>query len=113
MAGLEIGHLLLDRARLVGLALLELGVDLLGLGGDDLAEARGGVLAALVAGGDDDLAGRGERDRLLGDAGLELGELGLDRLGRGGDLLGLRGALRLEARPWSGRARRRARPSGG
>ena len=31
-----------------------------------LRSARGGVLAALVAGGDDDLAGRGEDDRLLG-----------------------------------------------
>ena len=65
-AGSQVGDLLLDRAGLVGLALLELGVDLLAVSADDLAQARGGLLAALVAGGDDDLAGRGERDRLLG-----------------------------------------------
>ena len=65
-AGLEVGDLLLDRALLVLLALLELGVDPLGLGRDDLAEGRRGLLAALAAGGDDDLAGRGEDDRVLG-----------------------------------------------
>ena len=77
-----------------------------------LRRARGGLLAALVAGGDDDLAGRGEDDRVLGLAGLQLGEPGLDRLGGGDDLLGPDGALALEvglrrgqlgvaARPWS------------
>ena len=61
-----------------------------------LRSARGGLLAALGAGGDDDLARRGEDDRVLGDAGLQLGEAGLDRLGRGDDLLGPDGALGLE-----------------
>ena len=65
---------------------------------DDLAQARRGLLAALVAGGDDDLARRGEGDRLLGGAGLELGEQGLGRLRGGGDLLGPGGALGLEVR---------------
>ena len=96
MAGPQVGDLLLDRAGLVGLALLELGVDLLGVVADDLAQPRGGLLAALVAGGDDDLARRGEGDGLLGDAGLELGQRGLGLLGGRGDLLGPRGALRLE-----------------
>ena len=49
------------RALLVGLALLELGVDRLGLGRRVLRRARRGVLGG-VAGGDDDLAGRGEDD---------------------------------------------------
>ena len=95
-AGLEIGDLLLDRPLLVLLALLELGVDPLRLGGDDLAEGRGGLLAALVAGGDNDLAGRGEHDRVLGDAGLQLGQPGLDLLGGGDDLLGPGRPLGLE-----------------
>ena len=68
MPAAQVLDLLLDRARLVGLALLEVGVDLLGVLADDLAQAGGGLLAALVAGGDDDLAGRGEGDGLLGDA---------------------------------------------
>ncbi len=95
-AGREVGDLLLDDARLVGLALLEVAVDLLGVLADDLAQARRGLLAALVAGRDDDLAGRGEGDRLGRLAALELGEQGLGGLGRGGDLLGPSGALRLE-----------------
>ena len=95
-AGLEVGDLLVDRALLVLLALLELRVDPLGLGRDDLAEGGGGLLAALAAGGDDDLAGRGEDDRILGDAGLQLGQLGLDRLGGRDDLLGPGRALGLE-----------------
>ena len=80
--------LLLDGAGLVGLALLDLGVDLLGVGTDDLAKARGGVLAALVPGRDDDLTGQCKRDRLFGHAGLELGQPGLQLLGSGRDLLG-------------------------
>ncbi len=97
-AGLEVGDLLLDRALLVALALLQLGGDALGLGRDDLAEGGGRLLAALGAGRDDDLARRGEDDRVLGDAGLELGEAGLDLLGGGDDLLGPDGALGLEVR---------------
>ncbi len=97
-AGLEVGDLLLDRPLLVTLALLQLGGDALGLGRDDLAEGGGRLLAALGAGGDDDLARRGEDDRVLGDAGLELGEPGLDLLGGGDDLLGPDGALGLEVR---------------
>ena len=94
--GLEVGDLLLDRELLVALALLDLLVDPLGLGADDGAELGRGGLAALLARGDDDLARRLEDDRLLGLAGLELGEPGLDGLGRGDDLLGARGALGLE-----------------
>ena len=95
-AGLEVGDLLLDGAGLVGLALLEVGVDLLGVLGDDLAQLGRGLLAALVAGADDDLAGRGEDDRV---GRLALGQL-VER-GRGdlrglGDLLGPGGALGLE-----------------
>ena len=95
-AAREVGDLLLDGARLVGLALLEIGVDLLAVLGDDLAQARGRLLAALVAGGHDDLAGRGERDRVLRDTGLELGQEGLGRLRGGRDLLGPRGTLALQ-----------------
>ena len=94
----KVVDLLLDRAGLVGLALLEVGVDLLGVLADDLAQARGGFLAALVAGGDDDLAGRLEGDRLGGDAGLELGEGRLGHLRERGDLLGPGGTLCLEVR---------------
>jgi hypothetical protein len=65
--GLEVFDLLFDRAGLVGLALLEVRVDLLGIVAHDLAQARSGLLTALLAGGHDDLAGRGERDRLGGD----------------------------------------------
>ena len=43
-------------------------VDALGLGRDDLAQRGRGLLAALAAGGDDDLARGRERDRVLGDA---------------------------------------------
>src|SRR4029078_10666687 len=50
-AGLEGGGLLLDRALFVLLALLELRVDPLGLGRDDLAKRSRGLLAALGAGG--------------------------------------------------------------
>ena len=63
-AAREVGDLLLDGARLVGLALLEVGIDLLAVLGHDLAQTRGRLLAALVAGSDDHLAGRGERDRV-------------------------------------------------
>ena len=94
--GAKVGDLLVDGGRLVALALLDLLVDALGLGADDGPQLGGRGLAALVAGGDDDLAGRLEDDRLLGGAGLELGEPGLDALGRGDDLLGAGGALRLE-----------------
>ena len=100
-AGREVGDLLLDGAGLVGLALLEVGVDLLGVLADDLAQARGGLLAALVAGGDDDLAGRGEGDRLGRLAGLELGQEGLGRLRGRRDLLGPGGALAPPGPPWS------------
>src|SRR5438093_667825 len=86
-AGDQVGDLPLDRPLLVLLPLLELGVDPLGLGRDDLAEGRGRILAALGAGRDDDLAGRGEDDRVGGLAGLQLLELGLDGLGGGDDLL--------------------------
>ena len=76
--------------------------DLLGVGADDLAQARRRVLAALVAGGDDDLAGRGEGDRLLGDAGLELGELRpRASWAARGDLLGLARRAAPRAPPWS------------
>src|SRR4029079_9482310 len=92
----QVGDLPLDGPHLVLLALLELGVDPLGLGRDDLAERRGGLLAPLGAGADDDLAGRTEDDRVGGLAGLQLGELRLDGLGRGDDLLGPDGALLLE-----------------
>src|SRR6185436_18315313 len=92
----EVGDLLIDRPLLVLLALLQLGVDPLGLGRDDLPERRGGLLAALRAGRDDDLARRGEDDRVGGLAGLQLGELGLDGLGRGDDLLGPDRSLLLE-----------------
>jgi hypothetical protein len=95
-AAREVGDLLLDRALLVGLALLEVGVDLLAVLGHDLAQARGRLLAALGAGGDDHLARRGERDGILGDAAAELRERGLGRLSGGRDLLGPGGALRLE-----------------
>ena len=94
----QVGDLLLHRPGLVGLALLEVGVDLLGVVTDDLAQSRGGVLAALVAGGDHDLARRGERDGLLGDAGLELGELSARPLACGRDLLGPGGPLGLQVR---------------
>src|SRR4029453_16256360 len=50
-AGREVGDLLLDRALLVGLALLQISVDLLAVLGHDLAQACRGILAALVAGG--------------------------------------------------------------
>src|SRR4029079_2892504 len=95
-AGLEVGDLLVGRALLVLLALLELRGDPLGLGRHDLAEGGGGFLAALAAGGNDDLAGRGEDDRVFGDAGLQFGQLGLARLGGRDDLLGPGRALRLE-----------------
>ncbi len=58
IAAREVLDLLLHRTRLVGLALLEVGVDLLGVVADDLAQAGGRLLSALVAGRDDDLAGR-------------------------------------------------------
>ena len=96
--GSEVVDLLLDGARLVGLALLEVGVHLLGVFADDLAQASGRFLAALVAGRHHDLAGRGEGDGLGGDAGLELGERRLGHLGDRGDLLGPGGALGLELR---------------
>ena len=109
-AGLQVGDLLLDRAGLVDLALLELCVDPLGLGAGDLAQPGGGFLATLVPGGDDDLAGRCERDRLLGRAGLEVGEGRLRILGGRGDLLGPRGAVGLEPGARVARAWRSARP---
>src|SRR6185369_4998692 len=87
-------------------ALLELGGDPLGLGRHDLAEGGGRLLAALGACRHDDLAGRGEDDRVLGLAGLEGGQLGLDRLGRGDDLLGPDGPLALEVGLGRGQGRR-------
>src|SRR6185503_14304498 len=92
------GDLLVDRGLLVALALLDLLVDALGLGGRDGAQLRGRGLAALVARRDDDLAGRLENDTLLGGAGLQLREAGLHLLGRGDDLLRAVRALRLELR---------------
>ena len=62
--GPQVLDLLLDGACLVGLALLEVGVHLLGVLADDLAQASGRLLAALVARGDHDLARRGEGDGL-------------------------------------------------
>ena len=56
-------------------------------------------LAALLAGGDDHLAGRLEDDRLLGDAGPELGDPRLDGLGRSAAMLGE--SPRRAARPGS------------
>ena len=102
----EVLDLLLDGARLIGLALLEVGVDLLGVLADDLAQARGGFLAALLARGHDDLTGRLERDGLGGDAGLELGEGGLGHLReRRRSPRSARNAVP-RGPPWSGRAPR-------
>jgi hypothetical protein len=95
-ARLEVGDLLLDRPLLVLLALLELGVDPLRLGGDDLAESGSRLLADLVAGRDDDLAGRGEDDRVRRGRRLVLGELCLDRLGGRDDLFCPGGPLGLQ-----------------
>jgi hypothetical protein len=94
----EVGDLLVDRGLLVALALLDLLVEALRLGAGDGPELGRGGLARLLAGGDDDLAGRREDDRLLGLAGLELGEPSLDRLGGRRDLLDPAGALGLELR---------------
>ena len=96
--GTQIGHLLVDGPRLIGPALLQLGVHLLGVVADDLAQASRGVLAALLARRDHDFSGRGERDGLLGDAGLEFGQLVSQTLCLGGDLLGPGGPLGLQVR---------------
>ncbi len=83
---LEVADLLGGGARLALLALGDLGVDPHRLVLDDLAELVRGGPAALLAGRDDDLAGRLERDRGLRHARPELGELGLDGLRLLGDL---------------------------
>ena len=99
MRGPQVVDLLVDRGRLVALARLDLLVDPLGLGADDLAEVGDGLLAALLAGGDDDLAGRARRrsSRPRRPV-LSAFELGLDGLGGDDDLLGPGGALGLQLR---------------
>ena len=77
---LEIRDLLLRGALLGLLAGPELLGDPLRLGGRDLAQARPGLLGALLARAEHHLAGGGEGDRLLGGAGLELGQARLDLL---------------------------------
>ncbi len=96
--GPKVGDLLLDGERLVLLAGLEFVGDALHLGRDDGPQAGDGLLAALLAGGHDDLAGRGEDDGLLGGRGLDRRQLGFDRLGGRRDLLGPGGPLALQVR---------------
>jgi hypothetical protein len=75
---------------------LELVTEPVALGRRDLAQLGGRGLARLVTGSQDHLAGRSEGDGLLGGRGAELGEPGLDGLGRFGDGIGRLGPLALE-----------------
>ena len=92
---LEVGDLLLDRARLVGLALLELVVDPLGLGGDDLAQA--GAVASLPP---------------LSPAATMTSPVGSKAIGLGGLALAERGQPRLDGLGRCRRSPRSAPPAG-
>ena len=85
---LEVRDLLLRGALLGLLAGPELLGDSLRLSGRDLAQARPGLLGALVARAEHHFAGGSEGDRLLGRAGLEVGQPSLDLLGGTADLVG-------------------------
>ncbi len=101
----EVRDLLLGRGLLAGEALLGRGADALDLRGRELAQAGEGLLAALVAGGHDDLAGGAEGDRVLGGAGAQGLEQRLDALDVGARLVGVGDALGLDLGP-RGRERR-------
>ena len=109
---LELVDLLLGTALLVQRAPLGGVRDPVRLGGDDLLQLRERGLAALLAGRDHDLARRGEGDRLLGDAGAEGLQRGLDILRLRGAPRRCRGCARPRSPPGWSRGRPAARRTG-